>query len=176
MKLLTNTPPDLVTVAAIADAAGMTSAAVYYHYPSKDAIILSGISAVGQGYLAEVRLAVDAVMQGSSLSVIPLQVTMWAESIPGAYAYFVAAAGLSPAVEAERRRIQIEVVDQLRGAVQQLRRDLKPAEVAVRAVALLTVTETGVTSVLTMDRATRGLSPSRLRAEVAALAERIVAG
>lgn len=176
MELLVHTPPELLTVAAIAEAAGMTSAAVYYHYPSKESIILSGIAAVGQGYLSAVRRAGDDVAQGAGLGTIPIEVTKWAESAPGAYAYFVAAAGLSPAVESERRRNQIEVVDHLRRAVTNLRPDLKAPEISVRAVALLTVTETGVTSVLTLDRATRGLSPSRLRAEVAALAEQIVSG
>jgi AcrR family transcriptional regulator len=176
MELLVHTPPELLTVAAIAESADMTSAAVYYHYPSKEAIILSGITAVGQGYLSAVRRAVDEVVQGAGLGTIPAEVTKWAENAPGAYAYFVAAAGLSPAVEAERRRNQIEVIDHLRRAVEELRPDLNAAQVSVRAVALLTVTETGVTSVLTLDRATRGLSPSRLRAEVAALAEHIVAG
>ena len=52
----------------------------------------------------------------------------WAEDTVGAHAYFVAAAGLSPAVEPERRQVQIDVIEQLRLAVRHCLPDLKPAE------------------------------------------------
>jgi len=169
-----STSPELVTVAAIAEASDMTPAAIYYHYPSKEAIILGGITEVGQGYLSSVRRAVAQVVQCGDLGVIPVEVMKWAETAAGAYAYFVAAAGLSPGVEAERRRNQIDIIEHYSSAVAHLRPDDSAAETAVLAVALQSVVETGITSVLTMDRATRGLSPSRLRTEVAALAAAII--
>jgi AcrR family transcriptional regulator len=151
----------------------MTSAAVYYHYPSKEAIFLSGITEVGQSYQAAIRQSVGYIGQGMSIGKIPADIIKWAEVTEGAYAYFIAAAGLSPDVEAERRHVQLEVLENLQRAVRRYRPELSAREVSVRAVALLSVTETAVGSVLMGDRATRGLTPSRFRAEVSAIAEQI---
>ena len=48
-------PAETVTVADIAAAADMTAAAVYYHFPSKEHIILEGLQTFTRDYLAELR-------------------------------------------------------------------------------------------------------------------------
>src|SRR4249920_3338395 len=48
-------PADAITVADIAAAANMTAAAVYYHFPSKERVLLEGLQSFTRDYLAEVR-------------------------------------------------------------------------------------------------------------------------
>jgi AcrR family transcriptional regulator len=43
MELFASQRSEAITVAEIAEAAGMTSAAVYYHFASKDDILLEGL-------------------------------------------------------------------------------------------------------------------------------------
>jgi AcrR family transcriptional regulator len=175
MEVVADTPVDSVTVADIAAAAKMTPAAIYYHYPSREAILLEGIQEVGQTYRAAVRRSVTEVRSGASIACVPHEVMAWAEETPGARAYFVSAAGMSSAVEAVLRQDRIYVVEQMRRAVKASRPGVKLAEASVLAVALLTVTETALASMLTRDRAHRGLSQARFRSEVEKLAERVVA-
>ena len=48
-------PAEAITVADIAAAANMTAAAVYYHFPSKERVLLEGLQSFTRDYLAEVR-------------------------------------------------------------------------------------------------------------------------
>ena len=55
MGLFALHPPEHVTVADIAAAADMTAAAVYYHFPSKEHVLLEGLQNFTGQYLATIR-------------------------------------------------------------------------------------------------------------------------
>ena len=53
MGLFAMHPPESVTVADIAAAADMTAAAVYYHFPSKEHVLLEGLQDFSRRYLVD---------------------------------------------------------------------------------------------------------------------------
>ena len=55
MGLFALHPPESVTVADIAAASDMTAAAVYYHFPSKEHVLLEGLQLFTVQYLATIR-------------------------------------------------------------------------------------------------------------------------
>lgn len=174
LELIAESQADAVTIADIAAAAKMTPAAIYYHYASREAILLEGFQEVSRTYRAAIDAGVARVFGGESVGVIAGEIMTWAKSSPGARAYVLSASGLSSAVEGVLRHDQIHAVEQFRSAVRAARPGLKAAEASVLAVALLSLTEAAVASMLTLDRARKGLSETRFRQEVEALAEGIV--
>ena len=80
MELFASPRSDAVTVAEIADAAGMTSAAVYYHFASKDDILLEGLRLVGDEMVAEARRAQqDIAARHASIGELPVRLLEWME-------------------------------------------------------------------------------------------------
>lgn len=174
LELIAESQADTVTIADIAAAAKMTPAAIYYHYASRDAILLEGFQEVSKTYRAAVDAGVERVQAGEGIGCVSGEIMTWAKSSPGARAYVLSASGLSSAVEGVLRHDRIHAVEQLRAAVKAARPGVKAAEASVLAVALLSLTESAVASMLTLDRARKGLSETRFRQEVEALAEGIV--
>lgn len=174
LELIAESQADAVTIADIAAAADMTPAAIYYHYASREAILIEGFQEVSKTYRAAVDAGVERVQAGESVGVIAGEILTWAKSAPGARAYVLSASGLSAAVEGVLRQDRIHAVEQFRSAVRAARPGVKAAEASVLAVALLSLTDSAVASMLTLDRARKGLSESRFRQEVEALAENIV--
>lgn len=174
LELIAESQADAVTIADIAAAARMTPAAIYYHYASRDAILLEGFQGVSQTYRAAIDAGVDRVKAGESIGCIAGEIMTWAKSSPGARAYVLSASGLSSAVEGVLRHDRIHAVEQLRVAVKAARPGVRAAEASVLAVALLSLTEAAVASMLTLDRARKGLSETRFRLEVEALAEGVI--
>jgi AcrR family transcriptional regulator len=174
LELIAESQADAVTIADIAAAAKMTPAAIYYHYPSRDAILLEGFQTVSASYRAAVDAGVERVKAGETVACTVGEILTWAKSSPGARAYVLSASGLSSSVEAVLRADQIYAVEQFRVAVKAARPGVRAAESSVLAVALLSLISAAVASMLTLDRARKGLSESRFRAEVEALAEGII--
>ena len=175
LELIAESQADAVTIADIAAAAKMTPAAIYYHYASRDAILLEGFQEVSRTYREAIDAGVARVKAGESVGCVAAEIMTWAKSSPGARAYVLSASGLSSAVEGVLRHDRIHAVEQFRSAVKAARPGVKAAEASVLAVALLSLTETAVASMLTLDRARKGLSESRFRQEVEALAEGLLA-
>ncbi len=174
LELIAESQADAVTIADIAAAADMTPAAIYYHYASREAILIEGFQEVSKTYRAAIDAGVGRVQAGESVGVIAGEILTWAKSSPGARAYVLSGSGLSSAVEGVLRHDRIYAVEQFRDAVKAARPGLKSAEYAVLAVALLSLIEAAVASMLTLDRARKGLSESRFRQEVESLAESII--
>jgi AcrR family transcriptional regulator len=174
LELIADSQADAVTIADIAAAANMTPAAIYYHYASRDAILLEGFQEVSRTYRAAIDAGVERVRAGEPIGVIAGEIMTWAKSSPGARAYVLSASGLSSAVEGVLRADRIHAVEQFRAAVRAARPGVKIAEAGVLAVALLSLVEAAVASMLTLDRARKGVSETRFRQEVEALADGIV--
>ena len=74
-ELFASSPVDTVTVADIAAAAEMTSAAIYYHYPSREEILLEGLREFAESYVGEIeRLAAEEVVPAALLELFGDQV------------------------------------------------------------------------------------------------------
>lgn len=164
-----------VTVAEIADAAGMTSAAVYYHFASKDHILLEGLRSLGEALVTEARRAQqDVAARQASIGEIPVRLLRWMEERRAeATVWFVKSSGVSMAVEQLRRELRGELVTVFTRAAKASRPKISQAEAAVVAIALLSLLETAATSWLTEDESLTGLGRRRFLDETARLAERI---
>jgi AcrR family transcriptional regulator len=175
MELFASQRSDAITVAEIADAAGMTSAAVYYHFASKDDILLEGLRSVGEEMVVEARRAQhDIATRHASIGELPVHLLEWMdERRAEATVWFVKSAGVSLAVEQLRREQRGELITILTRAAKAGRPKISAAEAAVVATALLSLLETTATSWLTQDESLTGLGPRRFLEETARLAERI---
>jgi AcrR family transcriptional regulator len=175
MELFASQRSDAITVAEIADAAGMTSAAVYYHFASKDDILLEGLRSVGEAMVVEARRAQqDIATRHASIGELPVRLLEWMdERRAEATVWFVKSAGVSLAVEQLRREQRGELVAVLTRAAKAGRPKISAAEAAVVATALLSLLEIAATSWLTEDESLTGLGPRRFLEETARLAERI---
>jgi AcrR family transcriptional regulator len=109
MGLFATIPVDEVTVQDIAAVVGMTPAAVYYHFASKEQILLEGMERFRGELIAHVR----ELAASSSLGVGDLVAELigWvARRRVSATVYFVSSIGLNLLVEALRREMRLELV------------------------------------------------------------------
>jgi AcrR family transcriptional regulator len=174
MRLCASGAPASVTVADIAEAAGMTSAAVYYHYPSKDDILLEGLRAFGQGLVAQARGRQQQVADGRDVGSLPIALLSWLDGHRAeAAVYFVYSPGANLRVESMRRAHRTELVKVFARAARSASGDLGAAEAGVVAAGLVSLFETAAASWITEDEVYRQLGRDRFLAYTGRLARRI---
>ena len=175
MELFSAPGSDTVTVAEIARDAGMTSAAVYYHFASKDEILLEGLRAVGEQLVAETkRLAAEVADSGSSIDRLPVGLLHWIDGHRiDSTVWFVSSAGVSLAVEQLRREQRGQLMQLLSRAVRHARPGLPAPETAVVATALMSLVEVSASTWLSGDDTLTHLGPEGFLTEVGMLALRI---
>lgn len=174
MGLFATMPVDEVTVQDVASAVDMTPAAVYYHFASKEQILLEGMERFRDALLGEVRVAMPERGDVEGVHRLVVHVLTWVarHRVP-ATVYFVNSIGLNLLVEARRRETRLELVALLRDAVSAARGKLASAEAGVIAVALVSLIETSVASMLNQDVTYRSLGGRRFAHEAGRLADRI---
>ena len=100
-----------VTVADIAAEAKMTSAAVYYHYPSKDEVLLGGLRMYADGLLDQLRAEVESDAT-APLGDIIVRVLEWTDDHRAqSLVYFVRSPGWSLSIEALRRQVRLTMLN-----------------------------------------------------------------
>lgn len=164
-----------VTVADIASAAGMTSAAIYYHYPSREEILLEGLREFSAAYVGEVgRITAEESIPHGSLDTLVPSLGRWLEdNRTQAVVYFVTARGSSLLVEALRRENTVALIPILSSAARKIRGKLSAAEAGVIAVALIAQIEVFASSMLSKDSVFETLGRKRFVDTAARLSERI---
>src|SRR3954451_12359226 len=112
MELFASQRSDAITVAEIADAAGMTSAAVYYHFASKEDILLEGLRALGEAMVTEARRAQAAIAPGGATTgQLPVRLLEWMDQHRAeATVWFVKSSGVSLTVEQLRREVRGDLI------------------------------------------------------------------
>jgi AcrR family transcriptional regulator len=174
MGLFATMPVDEVTVQDIANAVDMTPAAVYYHFASKEQILLEGMTRFRDAMLAEIRVDMPVAGDPAGVRNLLTRMLVWNErNREAATVYFVGSIGLNLLVEALRRETRLELVELLREAATAARGRLAPAESGVIAVALVSLLETSLASMLNQDATFRGLGARRFASAVADLGDRI---
>jgi AcrR family transcriptional regulator len=175
MELFASQRSDAITVAEIAEAAGMTSAAVYYHFASKDDILLEGLRSLGEALVTEARRTQqDIATRQASIAELPVRLLGWMdERRAEATVWFVKSSGVSLAVEQLRRELRGELITVFTRAAKAARAKISTAEAAVVATALLSLLETAAASWLTGDASLTGLGRAKFLHETGRLAERI---
>jgi AcrR family transcriptional regulator len=172
MGLFATMPVEEVTVQDIATAVAMTPAAVYYHFASKEQILVEGMQRFAQELTEQLRDRVAALTGTVDVATLVADLVSWTarHKVP-ATVYFVNSIGLNLMVEALRRETRYEMIDVLRTAVRANRKNR--AEAGVIAVGLVSLIETALASMLNQDATYHGLGGRRFASEVAALAARI---
>ena len=176
MGLFAMHPPESVTVADIAAAADMTAAAVYYHFPSKEHVLLEGLQDFSRRYLVATRdlARIDGDTPWAGRLVTDLLEWLEEHRIP-AKVYFAHSAGVDVSIEALRRETRIQQVEMLARAIRaHIAGSRSSVEPEVAAIGLVSLLETGASSWLTLDSVFLGLGRRRFLAELSNLAERIV--
>lgn len=174
LGLFASYPVDEVTVGDIAGAADMTSAAVYYHFASKEQILVEGMEQFREALLNEVRAHKPEAGDPDGVRRVITHLVTWAgRNRTSATVFFVSSIGLNLLVEALRRETRLELVEELRDVVGKSRGKLARAEAGVIAVALVSLLETALASMLNQDSTYRALGSKRFVAEVGTLADRI---
>jgi AcrR family transcriptional regulator len=177
MSLFAVFPVEEVTVLDIATAVDMTPAAVYYHFASKEQVLIEGMQLFSDRLYHEIETHLPAPGDIDGMGTLLTHVLNWVQRDRApAYVYFVSSVGLNLNVEARRRVTRIALVELLRDAVRQARGDVGKAEASVIAVALLSLLETAASSMLNHDAMHRSLAGRLFADEVESLALRICGG
>jgi AcrR family transcriptional regulator len=176
MGLFAFHPPESVTVADIAAAADMTAAAVYYHFPSKEHVLLEGLEMFTRQYLATVKELSRVDQDESWASRLVAELLEWLEqNRTSATVYFAHSAGVDASIEALRRETRIEQVVVLARAIRaHVARSGRSVEPEVAAIGLVSLIENAASSWLTQDAVFLGLGRRRFVTETGTLAQRMV--
>jgi AcrR family transcriptional regulator len=176
MGLFAFHPPEAVTVADIAAAADMTAAAVYYHFPSKEHVLLEGLEQFTREYLATVRELARGDQDEEWASRLVAELLEWLEqNRTAATVYFAHSAGVDASIEALRRETRIEQVVVLARAVRtHAGRSRSNVEPEVAAIGLVSLIESAASSWLTQDAVFLGLGRRRFVTETGSLAQRLI--
>jgi AcrR family transcriptional regulator len=142
-----------VSVTDIARRAGMTPAAVYYHFPTKEDVLLAIVGRTGDAISALCSDPLETTDPESSVTALIDRFLAWLEShADDARLYYQASQGATADVEALRREQRHQQVTAL------LRGPLKPAQASMSATELRVV----ATAVLVLfGEVTRLLSEGR---------------
>jgi AcrR family transcriptional regulator len=167
--------PEIVTVADIADRAGMTSAAFYYHFTSKEELLEELVSEFAQEWNAAVKAIVDGISDISQLDRLINEVLTWIdEHEQPATVFFLTAVGATAGVDRTRQDTRNALIEALAGMLRRIAPSRKSGQVEVSAVSLTALFNTASRSRLALDDVFRTLGPAKFRAEVTALARNIV--
>ena len=176
MGLFAMHPPESVTVADIAAASDMTAAAVYYHFPSKEHVLLEGLQDFTRRFLQALDDLTRTDGDADWLRQLMAGLLEWLEQHQvTAKVYFAHSAGIDVSIEALRRETRIQQVDVMARAIRtHVAGSRSSVEPEVAAIGLVSLLETAATSWLTLDAVFLGLGRRRFVTELGNLAQRIV--
>lgn len=176
IELLATSPPDEIAVSDIAAQCGMTPAAFYYHFTSKDEILDEIVATFASEWADEVASGLADLSTPEDLPPFIDRVLTWIEEREReAQVYFVTSVGATSACEATRRRTRNDLAKKATRAL----RPLVPADdrikSAISGLSLITLLEVVSRNRLVNDASYRTLGPVRFRASAGHLAELLLA-
>ncbi|GAA0614912.1 hypothetical protein GCM10009547_15980 [Sporichthya brevicatena] len=178
MELFATGTPDEIPVADIARSAGVTTAALYYHFKSKEQILLEGFRAFGTRLVERFAAELDPTT-GPAIDLGPAiaRLVVWLDECdPDATVFFVSSVAAHHEVEEARRATRHQLVPILGAAAARANAELSPARSLIVGASVLGVYETAVTSWIERDEIYRGLGRRGFLAEVEHLVERMLRG
>jgi len=159
-----------VTVADIAAEAQMTSAAVYYHYRSKDEVLLAGLRLFTDGLLDELRVEIAADPDAALGDIISSLLEWMDQHRAAALVYFARSPGWSLSIETLRREVRSVMLALFSAELRTRSGVASKAKQGAAAVALTTLLEVSASSWLTEDAVLVDLGRRRFSEEVRELA------
>lgn len=174
-ELFATQPPDEVTVADIAARAEMTSAAVYYHFSSKDQVLVEGMRVFAEALREQLASLTEAHTDGSDIGPAVTALLSWLIEHRSATAvFFVSSAGMSQDAELLRHECRTRLLEELVKLVRKARQPITDAEASVIGLGVLALLENAAISQIRGDDVYRSLGHRSFTKEVGALADRIV--
>jgi AcrR family transcriptional regulator len=165
--------PDVVTVADIAGQAGMTPAAVYYHFPSKDDILLECMRLFSEEFVSEVRRLSQSLSEDSTPGDLLVSLLTWLEERQaGSSVFFVSSLGASLETETLRMEVRVHLITLFQRVVRRRGR-VTPAKAAVVATSMVALLEAASVSWLEQDNTFRSLGRRDFLDEIISQANRV---
>ncbi len=163
---------DDVTTGQIAEAASMTPAAVYYHFASKDQILVECVRVFAADFVALAQ-RLGASGEPLTMFIIELVDAVRNQRRP-AKVFFIGSAGVSLVAENYRREVRSELGELFTEVARRERPEIASAEAAVIGVGLVSLLEVSVVAMLAADDAFTAIGARRMSGVVVALARRLV--
>lgn len=128
-----------VSVTDIAKRAGVTPAAVYYHFPTKEDVLLALVGRTGDAITALCAESIEAAAVEDAVTALIDRFLAWMETHPAeARLYYQSSQGATADVEALRRgQRSHQVTALLNGPLKAARGSMSATELRVVAIALL---------------------------------------
>jgi len=175
IDLLSVQLPDAISVGDIAAQAGMTPAAFYYHFPSKDDLLNEIVAGFAAEWVDELTTRLEKVESGADIPDLVSAMVSWLDDHERpATVFFVTSVAATEKAEETRRQTRNDLYTVAIDAVRRAWPSGTAAETGVAGVALVILIEVSSRSRLQMDESYRGLGPVRFRGAAAALARGLV--
>ncbi len=175
IDLLAAQPPDEIAVSDIAARCGMTPAAFYYHFASKDEILDEIVGTFADRWSNAVQEALAAVHSIDDLTACVDSVLTWVEENEQvARVYFVTSVGATSSCEAVRRRTRNELARRGARTFHEIAPEQDRIRVALAGLGLVTLLEIVARSRLELDPSYRTLGPVAFRQTSGQLARALI--
>ena len=175
VDLLAVQPPDEIAVSDIAAHCGMTPAAFYYHFASKDEILDEIVAGFAAAWSDSVVAALTGVSSRDDLPACVDEVLTWTEEHErSARVYFVTSVGTTSSCEAVRRKTRNDLSRRAARTFREISPEQDRVRLAIAGLGLVTLLEIVVRSRLELDASYRTLGPVRFRATAGELAESLL--
>ena len=167
VELFSLQPWDFVTVADIVERAGMTPAAFYYHFSSREQLLEEIVAGFAEEWVAMHRSTARRGGHSGGIVDVPIALLDEIEQHEQAAKIFFLSSATAPLlVDRIRRDARNRVIKSATAAVRRLAPDRAAAESHVNGVAMIVVYETAVRARLALDEPYRTLGPRRFRDEL----------
>lgn len=175
VDLLSVQPPDEIAVSDIAAHCGMTPAAFYYHFASKDEILDEIVGSFAERWVVAVSEALASVTSPDDLNTCVDEVLSWVEeNEAAARVYFVTSVGATSSCEAIRRRTRNVLARRASRALKEAASDQDRIRIAIAGLGLVTLLEIVSRSRLDLDPSYRILGPVAFRETSGQLARALI--
>lgn len=175
MELFTVKPPDLVTIAEIVQHVGMTPAAFYYHFSSRDELFQEVVSQFGEEWATFAEEWCAEANTSADIVAVVGRLLDWAvENRQYATVFFATSKGMSVAIEETRLVVAGRTSAALGDAIARATKAKDGAGTALDGLSINTVLESSLRAELALDPTYRTLGPRRFRDEVLDLCERVL--
>src|SRR4051794_2796411 len=170
VELLSLQAWEMVTVADIVERAGMTSAAFYYHFSSREQLLEEVVESFAGRWVEMIESPLQAADNLDELARVPITLLDRVdEAQQVARIFFLSAATAPLLVERIHRDARARLVRSATAAVHRLAPERDAAAAAVNGVAMICLYEVAVRAHLSVDEPFRVLGPRRFRTQVGIL-------
>jgi AcrR family transcriptional regulator len=176
VELFALQPWEFVTVTDIVQRAGMTPAAFYYHFSSREQVLEEIVEGFATEWIDMIERLLSEAQTPEALNAVAAGIVDGIEaSEERAKIFFVSAATAPVVVQRIHRDARNRLIRATVKAIRRLVPDRSKVDASVNAVALVVLYETAARARLSLDEPYRTLGPRRFRNELTKLS-RVAAG